>query len=425
MYQVLDFLDCDYPAFPVSFLGLVLDNVPSDTPADCILFCGGIIEIIRTATLGDCDMSKLRRMQSLDERSNAMIGTFLAVFLSNNTTPARPDKLKQDLTQVLSRWKPLNSAKPSTMEYLAAASLWNRLQLASLRRPPFGATIDPSIVLGFLLSRQRQYEEAAKILEDAIPGIAIQYGTASTQYGISVAELANCLNVLRRESQAERWAREALHSRHTQSDQDQQVQTYLQFCLIDSLIGHSKYVEAAPMLERMIDNPAASNAHRMMSVLRLAKTQRRLGRLPLKAFESGSPLNLGAEMLNTISNSLKEQFIEEMACSLSTLPPTDLKGQTSPKRLIKYVNNILDHSTIDNHASAFVWYTSIQKEYLRRAENTMETAFKSGQSELQQSNKRNRGFPLRDRCDISDEEGPWANKTIISFGAAISSSISL
>lgn len=458
MYQVLAFLDCDYPAFPLSFLRLVLNNAPNDTPADCVSFCGGIVEIIGIAISGDCDMSKLRSMQSLDERSNAMLGTFLAMSFSNNITPARPDKLQQDLTQVLSRWRPLDSEKPSTMEYLAATSLWNRSQLASLARPPLGATSDPTVMTGFLLSRKRMYEEAANIMDNTIQDVAKQHGTASTQYGISVAELANCLNVLRQEARAEKLVRETLVSRHTHSHQDQQVRIYLQFCLIDSLIGRAKYVEAALMLENMLDNPAASNAHRMMSVLRLSKTQRRLGELPLKAFEPGRPLSLGAEILGTTRGSLKEQFIEEMACSLSILPPTDLKNQTNPKRLIQCVNNVLDHSTITNHAPAFVWYTSIQKEYLRHAENTTETALKSGQSGIQQSSKPTRnkpeesipdsadlisdpcnnpnprftvptidnsGLPLRDRCDISNFQGPWADKTIISFGAGINSLIFL
>jgi hypothetical protein len=193
------------------------------------------------------------------------------------------------------------------MEYHAANSLGNIPPLSSIGKP-VSNTVDTIALSGLLLARSQRCGEAVMILDKALKAVQSHYGITSMQYIIVVAEMADCYKMLRDESQAEKWARTALDARQSSPELlDRPDRFCLLLALADSLTGRGKYLEALPLLQDVVENRQASDTIRMISVLRLVKSRRRLHQ-EARAFERNSPLLVGLPLLNRVSAKFKRSI---------------------------------------------------------------------------------------------------------------------
>lgn len=410
LYQIVDVLGIDHPLLPLSLPRRILSTV-HDKHNNCIVFCKGIAEIFDGFAPSGHNASQFSFFSpriKTDERSNAMIGYTLGMLLSNEAMLAETGGPTERLTEALSSWQPLSPSSPSTMEYLAATSFCSQSQLSSIERPSFD-TLDTKTLQGLLLSRRKLYEEAAEILNSTIRDIHLQYGRASMQLGIVTAELANCYNILRQEGLAEYCVKKTLQSRLDPSLSSRRDGIYLRFALADSLIGRARYNEAITILQNIIDNSTISAPFRMMSALRLAKSRRRIHEEAQKAFEQNSPLWTGLTLLRHIPGVLIMEYVEELACNISEIPHTQLGHTKKTEELITAVNSLLSNSSSFTASISWGWYTKIQQEYLRQREEMTKPG--TGTSPSSEATP-----PV----SISDNEGPWSERLVLSFGMSLS-----
>jgi tetratricopeptide (TPR) repeat protein len=375
------------------------------------VFCKGIAEIFDGFAPSGHNASQFSFFSpriKTDERSNAMIGYTLRMLLSNGTILAETGAPTERLAEALSSWQPLSPSSPSTMEYLAATSFCSQSQLSSIERPSFD-TVDTKTLQGLLLSRRKLYEEAEEILNSNILDIHLQYGRASMQLGIVTAELANCYNILRQEGLAEYCVKKTLQSRLDPSLSSRCDGIYLRFALADSFIGRARYNKAIPILQNIIDNSTISAPFRMMSALRLAKSRRRIHEEAQKAFEQNSPLWTGLTLLRHIPGVLIMEYVEELACNISEIPHTQLGHTKKTEELITAVNSLLSNSSSFTASISWGWYTKIQQEYLRQREEMTKPG--TGTSPSSEATT-----PV----SIPDNEGPWSERLVLSFGMSLS-----
>lgn len=354
-----------------------------------------------------------------EERSNAMGGSFLAMINLCRANLSKSNASSEKLGQAISSWQPLSPSSPSPMEYLVACSLFNPTQLASIKEPA-SSTVETITLGGFLFSRQRRHEEAADILRRITKDIILKYGAASEQFGLAVAELAKCYNILRQEELSEKCVKKALDLRRNSDLSGRQDQMCLKMALADSLIGRARYNEADPILKEIIDSPAASTPFRMMGILRLAKARRRMCEEATEVFEPNSPLWTGCCLLNQVPDVQRREYLEEVACNLSALLRTTSDDLERPKKLIEAINTVLIHlgSLADTPSWALFMHASKQMMNQVTKKATVEP---SANPETHGTRSR----PHREHGDISDEEGPWARRIVLSFGMSAEGSIIL
>ncbi|KAF4450191.1 hypothetical protein F53441_6625 [Fusarium austroafricanum] len=359
LYQMVDALGIHYPLIPLSLPKHIFRIVWNDTPHKSIAFCKPIAEYFHAITTGAHGLLQFsfKSPHKTNERSNAMIGNTITMHLTNETMLA-------NVPIPTEFWRPISPTNPSTMEYFAATSFWSPSQLASLGRPLLD-TVDTRALHGLLLSRRKEYKEAAKILDATTMDIISQYGGTSMQLGIVTAELANCYNILRKESLAEACVRKTLDLRDP-SLSNRRDGLYLRLTLADSFIGRANYGEAVPLLQKIIDDSDAPATFRMMGALRLAKSRRRMHEEAQKAFEPNSPLCTSLPLINDIPEVLMVEYVEEMACNISSVPLTAVGGPTKTEELIQSVNSRLSKQSSITSSPSWESYKKTQENYLTR-----------------------------------------------------------
>lgn len=400
-------------------LSTIVWNHPSN---DSLWFCKGVVRIIESI------VSKHRQefppdafsfAGIPDERSNAMVGSSLAMLQMWYAKWPESDEFTKNLGQAISSWQPLSPSRPSPMEYLIACSLYNPTQLASVATP-ISPTIETITLGGFLFSRRRRYKEAADILQRTTKDIIAKYGPASMQFGIAAAELSKCYNILRQEELSEKCVRKVLDLRRHSDLSDRQDQLCLKMALADSLVGRARYNEAAPILQEIIDNPAASASFRMMSILRLVKARRRMHGVATNAFEQKGPLRTGLFLLSEVPDIQRRDYLEEVACNLSALPTLTPHELEKPKKLIRAIDSILSRSESLVDTPSGILFEHASKVTMKQG-TTKAKAEKPSTSKTHE----NESLPLREQEGVSNGEGPWARKTVLSFGTSARGSVAL
>ncbi|KAH7269050.1 acyl transferase/acyl hydrolase/lysophospholipase [Fusarium redolens] len=428
LYQVIDVLGIENPLIPLPLLRQISNVISNDTITNFSVAWKGISQIL-DAYSGDnaLQSSFLSPKTSTDQRSNAMVGHILSMLLSNKALLAEPKAPAQMVAKALSDWRPLSLSSPSTMEYLAATSFCSQSQIDTIGKPSF-VTVDTMALRGLLLSRRKQHEDAVKILNSTIVDISSLYGPSSMDLGIVTAELANCYNILRQEDKAEECLRTTLQARQDGGLSTRRDGIYLMLALADSFIGRARYQESVPILESVIDNPDISATFRMMSALRLARSRRRMHEDTKKAFEEDSPLWTGLTLLSHVPGVLTMEYVEELACNISEIPKWQLGDSEKTQELIEAVNSVLCRSSSLTNSPCWEWYTKLQQEYLEQIiKATKINKGKENGEGKQNEHKNEMGtsisshasprLPPRADDEMSDDEGPWSERLVLSFDA--------
>ncbi|KAF5713070.1 hypothetical protein FMUND_8089 [Fusarium mundagurra] len=414
LYNVIAILGNEHPLLPLSLPQRILNIAPHGTGNDSMVALQRIAGILKQSKDNGEDLPECKPLSpgtKTDERSHVMLGYFLS--LPNMYWP-----------EALTTWQLLLSKSPSQMEYLAAISFCKQSRLVLLERPAF-LTLDTMVLEGLLHSRQKHHDQAAKTLEATRVEVVSQYGPCSMQVGIVTAELANCHNILRREALAESILRSTLQARTDSNLSTRRDGVYLRLALADSLIGRARYQEAVPVLESVIDNPGIPATFRMMSALRLARSQRRMLCVPVKAFKQNSPLWTGLTLLGNVPEGLVMEYVEEIGCSISQLPKEQL-GESNTTQLIQAVNSALRRSRSLPDSPCLEWYTNLQQEYLARtAKATKVNKGKEKNIDLQTKDKDDIGTPISSKASprlpipadvaMSEDEDPWSERLVLSF----------
>ncbi|KAF4498687.1 hypothetical protein FAGAP_5165 [Fusarium agapanthi] len=414
LYQAIAILGAEHPVLPLSLPEQVLKIVPQGTGNVTIGHLQKLTNILkRFKDIGQdaLECNPLSPGMKVDKRSHAILGYFLSLNDGH-------------LAEALSTWQPLFYNIPSTMEYLAATSFCSQPHLTLIGRPAF-RVLDARVIEGLLRSRRKQHEQAAKILEASRSEVVSEYGSSSMQLGIVTAELANCYNILRQEALAESRLRSTLQDRLNSNSSTRCDGIYLCLALADSLIGQARYEEAVPVLKGVIDKPDIPATFRMMSALRLAKSQRRMLCDPVESFEQDSPLWIGLALLGNVPEVLVMEFVEELGCNLSQIPKGHL-SEPSTTQLIEEVNSVLRRSRSIADSPCLEWYTNLQQEYFEGIAKTTKTnKGKEKDTGSQTKDKNEIGSPissqtspcLRTPADVnmSDDEGPWSERLVLTF----------
>ncbi|KAF4432635.1 hypothetical protein FACUT_8323 [Fusarium acutatum] len=426
LYQVTDRLGIENPLIPMPLLGQLSTVIASQTVTKISIVLSRISQVFDAYNGNNALKSSLWSSGAMtDQRSNALIGHILAMLLSNEASTGEPKASAESLAGALSDWVPLSLSKPSTMEYLAATSFCSRMQINSIGKPSF-VTVDTIALKGLLLSRRKQHKDGAECLGSTMGAITSQYGPCSMQLGIVTAELANCYNILRKEEKAESCVRTTLDAREGRCLSTRRDGVYLRLALADSLIGRARYNEAVLVLESIIGSPDISATFRMMSVLRLARSRRRMHKDTQRAFEENSPLWTGLPLLSHVSGVLTIEYIEELACNISEIPKQQLRSSKRSQELIEAVDSVMCGSNYLAESPCWEWYTKVQQDYL--GEITKDTKKNKGKQKddgTQTEAGNGLGTPISAHApvhpspgahdDMSDDKGPWAEKLVLTF----------
>ncbi|KAJ3538336.1 hypothetical protein NM208_g5950 [Fusarium decemcellulare] len=288
----------------------------------------------------------LTTIGSYDKRCNAWAG--LSLGLLSSRALSKSQILPNIISQATMRWRPMSMTDPSTMEYLVATELLPIAQLSTIPQS-FSLDIELSMVRGFLLARKGSHDEASRILFALFPYAADRWGEASYQVGIVVAECANCYNFLRREKEAYGMVTRCLATPRTPQLTNRPDWFYLNIALVDSLIGRGRYKRAASILEEVMGKPSIPPIIHMMSCLRLAKAHRRTHDQSAKAFQVDSPLWTGVKLFDKASSGLREEYLEELSCNLSTGAESTIEDLKAQEGLVHAVNDVLQQTPLINN----------------------------------------------------------------------------
>ena len=306
---------------------------------------------------------EIAKIPDIDERTNAAMGMTLAVISSGTNSLGSQRKLVERAGQLAKQWRPLSLTKPSAMEYVTASCLMTVDDFKSLPKADFGRP-DVEAVMGFNLAQNCSYAMAMSVLRRSIVKVESVYGISSLEYGITVAELANCFNLLRNESDALRCTEDALAKRQTEELINRPDWLYLSIARADSLIGRAEYDRVATQLEEILHHPSASDTIIMATALRLAKVRRRLKEEGQKLFQPSSPLWIGATRFETVTTSLRSEYLEELACNLSLLTRKDPEDTTRASELLETLDAMLakfEPSLFQTPSS--IWYLRMEEEH--------------------------------------------------------------
>jgi hypothetical protein len=432
LYQVIDVLGIESPLIPLPLLRQISNIISKDRINDVSIAWKGISQILDAYSGNNALQSSFLSSETRTyQRSNALVGHILAMLLSNEALLDEPKAPAQVLAQALSDWRPLSLSSPSTMEYLAATNFCSQSKIDTIGKPSF-VTVDTMALRGLLLSRRKQYKDAAKFLNSTIVDITSQYGLTSMHLGIVKAELANCYNILRQEDRAEDFVRTTLQERQDRSLSTRRDGIYLRLALADSFIGRARYNEAVPMLQSIIDSPDIPATFRMMSALRLARSRRRMHENTKKAFEQNSPLWTGLALLGNVPEVLVMEYVEELGCIISEMPMPQLGDSEKTQELIEAVNSVLCRSSSLTNSPCWEWYTKLQQEYLGQITKAAKT--KKGKEKddgIRNEDKNEMGTPTSSQAsprvddDIARDDGPWSERLVLSFGINLSPAITL
>ncbi|KLP20420.1 uncharacterized protein LW94_14864 [Fusarium fujikuroi] len=376
------------------------------------------------SSLTEADIQDWLLPERLDE-TNAMILYTLSMLLPDDTILAGTGAVTERLSNALPNWRALSPTDRSTMEFLTEASLSGNSQLNVNRRFIF-KTVDAQALYGFQLSQHKQYDKAIMFLRATIADVTSKYGETSMQVGLVTAELANCYNILRKEEKAEECILTTIQTRKDWRLSTRRDGIYLRLALADSFIGQALYSEAVPMLESIIQTHDISATFRMMSVLRLAKSRRRMHESAEKAFEHDSPLWTGSTLLSHVSQVLEMEYVEELACSISEMHNLPQNISEVACELLEAVDSALCKTASLNDSPSWGWYSKVKKEYLGRIEKDTELKKDKGKGkgadeDTEESGKNRECSPvsslfysLREEADMYRER-PWSEKLALSF----------
>ncbi|KAI8659744.1 hypothetical protein NCS56_01192200 [Fusarium sp. Ph1] len=374
-------LPSESPLHPISFPRKLLNAI--DTPTaqghgaePCLKVFLEMIEIILTSSLECFERSTLNgTCGGLDERSNAWAGLALGVLISSQKTKRlQPQDLSDAIVKAATSWNPKSTTSPSPIEYLVAIELlpYARLRIISLPEP-LRVSMELNLLRGLLLSRMQYHDEAATVLHGTFPAAVSHWGLTSFQVGIIAAESANCYNILRKEDVANTIATRCLAARNTRELASRQDWFYLSLYLADSLIGSGRYAEAESALEHLISQPPITPTIHMMGCLRLSKIRRRV---PVEngTAESHHSLHEALGLFGQVPNALREEYLEETACTLEATMATTQGSLEAQEALMNGVNDLLDQTSLAE-SPAQKRYAQAQLEFkhntLRQENNTM------------------------------------------------------
>jgi hypothetical protein len=216
------------------------------------------------------------------------------------------------------------------------------------------------------------YDEASRVLYDTMPAAISYWGIASFQVGIAAAESANCYNMLRKEDVANMIATRCLAARSTPELIGRQDWFYLSLYLVDSLIGSGKYAEAESALEHLIGQRPITPTIHMMGCLRLSKIRRRVS-TESGAIEFYHSLREGLGLFRQVPSALREEYLEEAACTLSATVTTTQGSLEAQETLIGDINALIGQADL-RESPAQKRYAQAQLEFKQhtvRQENSI------------------------------------------------------
>jgi ankyrin repeat protein len=338
-------LGVNHPALPKSLPRrlLLLIRKRTELPQNVDAYCSIIVEFSNIISQAESSTFEagapfvFANQHNLDERSNAAIGLAALAVISSNTDLSA---LRKTFTTVALNWKPQSRDQPSTLEYLTAAGLMMSHDFTHLPKPHQFRT-DAEVVSGFIMSHKASYQIAWEILTGCVEDLGRSYGINSLEYGMTVAELSNCCNILRKEDLAESWATRALQSRKTPELVSRSDWCFLSVARADSFIGRAQYEDAVPLLQEVLDNSSAPGTIAMVTALRLSKVHRRLDKRGDSAFEPGSALRRALSQFKHVPNTLKTEFFEETASSLSPITEENYEQTAMQREFIGLVDGIV------------------------------------------------------------------------------------
>ncbi|RTE83764.1 hypothetical protein BHE90_001717 [Fusarium euwallaceae] len=325
----------------------------------CLCVCVGMVNVLSSKSLEAFEKFVLDELVLLDERCNAWMG-FSLVLLSSNQSMKKPQALSDAIKRATTRWRPKSTTAPSSMEYLVAIELLPHSQLQTIS-PTESLSVELRILRGLLLSRKQYYKEATKVLFDTLPAAIRHWGVTSFQVGIAAAESANVYNMLRKEEVANTIARRCIAVRNTPELTSRQDWFYLNFCLVDSLIGRGDYAEAERTLRHVMSRPSIPREIHMMGCLRLSKIGRRAPEQRGADLKSHHPLKEGIGHFRQVSSTLREEYLEEVACSLS-VRETNKETLEAQETLVVAVNEALGETGL-RESLAKNRYTQAQLDF--------------------------------------------------------------
>ncbi|KAM0259888.1 hypothetical protein ACHAPA_010495 [Fusarium lateritium] len=270
--------------------------------------------------------------------------------------------MPEELSKMTRNWEPLSKSNPSAMEYLVAVELLPEEQLKHISVPT-SLTGELAIIKGLLFSRTGLHNLAIRVLFDNLPMAITKYGEASLEVGIVAAECANCYNMLREESIANRIATRFLALRVSQERLNRQDWFFLNLSLIDSLIGVGDYRQADLTLQEVMANSSIPTSIFAMSCLRLSKIRRRTANSldPNMSPKTTSHLQTGIELFAQVPRALREEFLEEVACEL--VAKQDLTKE------VHQVESLMD--TVNSHVSTMATDTTLAQSRYEKVESSV------------------------------------------------------
>ena len=129
-------------------------------------------------------------------------------------------------------------------------------------------------------------------------------------------EFVRCSNILEKEAEGEAAARKVLSHLVESSASPTEVYS-LEIALVDSLIGQSRYVEAAKTLQALASSELPSSSIIDIIDLRLSKVRRRLGKVDRSVFVN-APITLKTLPSNDdLHHAIKAEYLDERIATLS------------------------------------------------------------------------------------------------------------
>ncbi|KAL2677089.1 hypothetical protein Neosp_010856 [[Neocosmospora] mangrovei] len=248
------------------------------------------------------------------------------------------------------------------MEYLVAIELLPYARLRTISLPEsLIVSMELNILRGLLLSRIQYHDEAATVLHATFPAAISHWGLTSFQVGIIAAESANCYNMLRKEDVASTIATRCLAARNTPELVSRQDWYYLSLYLADSLIGSGRYAEARSALEELVSKRLITPTINMMGHLRLSKIRRRVS-VESGATEFYHSLREGLRLFCQVPSALREEYLEEAACSLSAAVATTQGSLEAQETLVVAVGEVLGKTRL-GESPAKKRYTQAQLDF--------------------------------------------------------------
>ncbi|KAF8856903.1 hypothetical protein BDZ45DRAFT_803804 [Acephala macrosclerotiorum] len=266
-------------------------------------------------------LQEAKLSKSYDERSNATIGLAFSSFFDD----IRVSLGRKKSIELCSKWRPISEEAPSPMEVFTAANIITRdfidLWLPTIRT----GDLELRILTIRAIAQNNLYPQAGMLLEECLPDLEDRFGSESFEMSVALAELINYLNILGNAKKGEQLGCRALDRRRNEPLRDRTDTLYLQVAVADSLIRLSRYEEGQQLLREVIASSFASDSLVMKAALRLAKIQRRHG-TDDDPLGIGSPLSEALNRVSSVSDKLRLEYLQELACAMSITRDKDGLG---------------------------------------------------------------------------------------------------